>query len=189
LSCIGKVVEKVITEVLSEEAKRRGLLCDGQFGSSKGRTAIDAAAIMIDRPHSAWKNGHLTGVLLMDILATIPHMAQGRLVNLSMVRQMDGDLIQLMPSCLAERMVKMIFECNTMESHLVEAGVLQGSPVSPTLFAICTSGLIKWVEEYVSEALGLTIVDNLGWVVTGSDVNLIITILERCAAKSTEWAR
>ena len=60
--------------------------------------------------------------------------------------------------------------------------------MSPILFAIYTSGLIKWVEEYVSEAEGLYFVDDLCWVGTGSDVNHVVSILERCAAKSIEWA-
>jgi len=81
----------------------------------------------------------------------------------------------------------MIIEGNAMERHPVEAGVPQGSPVSPILFVIYTSGLIKWVEEYVSTE-GLSFVDDLGWVATGSDVNQVVTILERCAAKSMEWA-
>jgi len=93
-SCIGKVVEKVVAELLSEEAGRRGLLSDRQFGSRKGWSAIDAAAIMVDRGHAAWTNGHITGVLLMDIKAAFPSVAKGRLVNLMKVRQMDGDLIR-----------------------------------------------------------------------------------------------
>jgi len=48
LSCMGKVVEKVAAELLSVEAERRGLLSDGQFGTRNGRSAIDAAAIMVD---------------------------------------------------------------------------------------------------------------------------------------------
>jgi len=36
-SGMGKVVEKVAVELLSEEAETRGLLSDGQFGSRKGR--------------------------------------------------------------------------------------------------------------------------------------------------------
>jgi hypothetical protein len=51
-----------------------------------------------------------------------------------------------------------------------------------------TSGLIKWVEEYVSGAKGLFFADDLGWVVTGSDVNHVVSILERWGAKSIEWA-
>jgi hypothetical protein len=50
-----------------------------------------------------------------------------------------------MESFLSERTVDMIIYGNDMERHPVEAGVPQGSPVSPILFAIYTSGLIKWV--------------------------------------------
>jgi len=146
LRCMGKVVEKVVAELLSDEAERRGLLSDGQFGSRRGRSAIDAVAIMVDRSHAAWKGGHIAGVLLMDIKAAFPSVAKGRLVNLMKVRQMDGDLIQWTESFLSEKKVEMIIEGNAMERHPVEAGVPQGSPVSPILFAIYTSGLIKWVE-------------------------------------------
>jgi hypothetical protein len=55
LSCIEKVVEKVVAELLSEEAEGRGLLSDGQFGSRKGLSAIDAAAMMVNRAHAAWR--------------------------------------------------------------------------------------------------------------------------------------
>ena len=93
LSCMGKVVEKAVAELLSDVAKRRGRLSDGQFGSSRGRSAIDAAAIMVDRAHAAWRDGHIAGVLPLDIEAAFQSVAKGRLVNLMKVRQMDGDLI------------------------------------------------------------------------------------------------
>jgi len=81
LSCIRKVLEKVTAERLSEVAKRRGLLSHRQFGSRKGRLAIEAAAIIVDRTHAAWTNGYRTGVLLMDMKAAFPSVGKGRLVN------------------------------------------------------------------------------------------------------------
>jgi len=101
---------------------------------------------------------------------------------------MNEDLLRWMERFLSERMVEMIIEGNAMERHPVEAGVPQGSPVSPILFAIYTSELIKWVEEYVSEAEVLSFVDGLSWVATGNDVNHVVSILGRCAANSIEWA-
>jgi hypothetical protein len=186
LSCMGKVVEKVAAELLSEEAERSGLLSDGQFGSRKGRSTFDAAAIMVVRAHAAWTNGHKSGVLLMDINSAFPSVAKGRLLNVMKVREMHRDLLRWTDSFLSERTVEMIIEGNAMDRHPVDAGVPQGSPVSPILFVIYTSGLIKWVEEYVSEAEGLYCVDELGWVATGSDVNHVVSIVERCAAKSIE---
>jgi hypothetical protein len=151
LSCMGNVVEKVATELLSEEVERRTLLNDGQFGRRKRWPAIDAVAIMVDRAHAAWAYAHITGVLLMDIKASFPSVSKGRLVNLIKFRQMDGDFIRETESFVSERTVEMIIEGNAMERHPVQAGVLQVSPVSPILFAIYTSGLIKWVEEYVHQ--------------------------------------
>jgi len=100
---------------------------------------------------------------------------------------MDGDFIRWTGSFLSERAVVMIIEGNAMEKHPVEAGVPQGSPVSPILFAIYTSGMIKWVAECAS-AKGLCFMDDLGWVPTGSDANQVVMILGRCAAKSIAWA-
>jgi len=77
-------------------------------------------------------------------------MPKGRLVNLLKVSEIDGDLIRWTQSCLPERMVEMIIEGNDIETHPVDSGVPQGSPVSPILFAIYTSRLIKWVEDYLS---------------------------------------
>jgi len=154
LSCMGKVLVKGAAELLSVEGKRRGLLSDRQFGGRKGRSAIDAAAIMVDRAHAVWTNGHITGVLLMDIKAAFPSMAKGRLLNLMKVMQMDGDLVRWTESFLSERTVEMIIKRNSMDRHRVEAVVPQGSLVSPILLVIYTSRLIKWVEEYVSEAGG-----------------------------------
>jgi len=105
LSWKGKVVEKVAAELLSEEAERSGLMSDGQFGCRNGRSVIDAAAIMVDRTHAAWTNGHITGVHLMDIKAAFPSVAKGRLVNLMKVRQMDGDPVRWTESFLSERKV------------------------------------------------------------------------------------
>jgi len=90
---MGKVVEKVVAELLSVEAERRGLMSDGRFGSRSGWSAIDAVAIMVDRAHAAWRDSHIAGVLLMDIKAAFPSVAKGTLVNLMKVRQMDGDYI------------------------------------------------------------------------------------------------
>jgi len=88
------VVEKVAAELLSEEVERRGLLSDGRFRTRKGRLGIDAAAIMVKRAHAAWTQGHITGVLLMDIKAAFSRVANGRLVNLLKVRQIDRDIIR-----------------------------------------------------------------------------------------------
>jgi len=162
LRSMERVVEKVAPELRSEAAESTGLLSDSQLGSRNGQSAIDAAAIIVDSALAACTYHHISGVRLMDIKAAFTSVAKERQVNLTKVRKIDGDLVRWMESFLLEGIMAMMIEGNAMERHPVEAGVLRRSPMSPILFAIYTTGLIEWVEEYGSEAEGLTCVDNLG---------------------------
>jgi hypothetical protein len=143
---------------------------------------------MVERAHAAWKDGHIAGVLLMEITAAFPSVAKGRRVNLMEFRQMNGDHIRCTESCLSERAVEMIIADNAMERHPVEPGVQQCSQVSPIPLAFYTSGHIKWVEKYISKAARLCSVDDLAWIATESDINHTVSLIERCAAKCIEWA-
>jgi len=51
LSCMGKLFEKLVAELLSDESETRALLSNGQFGIRKKRSAIGTGAIMVDRAH------------------------------------------------------------------------------------------------------------------------------------------
>jgi hypothetical protein len=73
--------------------------------------------------------------------------ARGRLINAMKAKWIVGDLIRWTGSFLSDRMVEMVIEGNVLQSHPVEAGIPQGSPVSPIVFATYTAGLVKWVEE------------------------------------------
>jgi hypothetical protein len=45
---MGKVVQKLVTELLFDKAERRALLRQGQFGSRVKRSAINGSAIIVD---------------------------------------------------------------------------------------------------------------------------------------------
>jgi len=121
---------------------------------------------MVVKAHEAWREGHIAGVLLMDIKAAFPSVRRGRLIHTMRRKGMDGHLIRWTARFLPDRTVEIQIEGNGMERHPVEADTPQGSLVSPILFAIYTSGLIKWVEERVAGAEGLSFVDIVGWVAT-----------------------
>jgi len=123
LRCMGKVVEKLVTELLAEETERRGQLTDGQYGSRNSRSAVDSSAIMVDRVHAACSEGHIAGVLLTDINASFPRVGRGRLMHTIRGKGMDGDLIRWTASFVTDRMVEMVIECNVMERHLGEARI------------------------------------------------------------------
>lgn len=76
------------------------------------------------------------------------------------------------------RNLEMIIDDNAMERQPVEAAAQLGSALSPILSVILTSVLITVVARYVS-AKRQSFVENVGCRATGSDVNHVITILDR----------
>jgi len=181
LSFIGKSIEKVVAEQQSNKAEKRAPLSDGPFGSRNKRSAINAAAIMVDRSHSAWNEENIAGVLVMDIKAVFPSVVRGRLIQAMKATRIDGDLIPWTKTFLSARTVDIVVQGKVLQSHSVEAGVPQG------LFPIHNAGLIQLVEERV-QATSLCLIGDLGWVATGKDVNQVVKKLEACAVESIEWA-
>ncbi len=55
LNCMGKLVEKVVAEQLSQFCESHQKLYVGQIGARKGRCAVDAVAIMVNSIHKAWE--------------------------------------------------------------------------------------------------------------------------------------
>jgi len=124
LSCMEMVVLKKITEQLSEEAEWRGLLSNEQFPNRKRQSAINAAAIMVNRAQAEWMTSDITAVILIDIKAAFPSIAKGRLVKEKETKHVDGDLMRWIDSVISERMVEMIIECNATMRHQLKAGVV-----------------------------------------------------------------
>lgn len=87
-----------------------------------------------------------------------------------------------------ERLLEMVIEGDAMVQYHVQASVPQASPVSRILLAIDISEQTKWGEVYVSQAEGISLVDNLRWVATGRNINQVVTMLDRCVAWSIVWA-
>jgi len=85
----------------------------------------------------------------------------------------DVDLIGWTANCLSDQTVEMVIERIVLERGPVEAGIPQHSPVSPILFSTLTSGLISQVQDTICAIDGLTFVDDVRWMATGSDVSQI----------------
>ena len=74
------------------------------------------------------------------------------------------------------------------EAVSVTTELPQGSPISPALFAIYIADIHDAVGERVEDSRGISYVDDVTWVVEGTDVDDVAEELERCAAASLEWA-
>ena len=70
----------------------------------------------------------------------------------------------------------------------VTTGFLQGSPISPVLFAIYIADIHGAVEGQVEDSRGISFVDDVTWLAEGTNLNDVVDKLERCAEASLQWA-
>lgn len=67
LNCLGKVVEKLVVDQLLQFCEDFRTLHKRQMGARKRRSAINAAAILIQQVDNSWENKKIAGALLMDV--------------------------------------------------------------------------------------------------------------------------
>jgi hypothetical protein len=152
LNCLGKVAEKVVANKLSDLVERRDLLHEGQFGSRKGRSAIDAVAVLMNRTQEAWKRREIAAVLLMDVKGAFDHVSRGRLLARMVELRIEPNLIRWVGSFMENRRIRMVVDGCELAERDIQTGIPQGSPVSPILFAIYLSGAFTAVEFSVEGA-------------------------------------
>lgn len=73
-----------------------------------------------------------------------------------------------------------------IQRHWVDAGIAQGSPMSPIVCAIHASALIQWVEEKVSRVEDLSFDEEVVLVWKGCDLDDVVRKLEVCASMSID---
>ncbi|CAJ2513419.1 Uu.00g015380.m01.CDS01 [Anthostomella pinea] len=67
LSCMGKVIKKVIGNRMIETAETHGLLPEGQMGNRKDRSTEHAIRIVVKTVHTGWSYSTVATLIQLDI--------------------------------------------------------------------------------------------------------------------------
>src|SRR5271154_29236 len=186
LNCLGKVVEKVAAELLSKLCERLELLYNGQFGSRKKRSSIDAVAKLIATVEQAWKHKKIAGALFIDIKGAFPNVDRPRLLARLIELGIPGDLVRWIDSFLSNRKVQLSIDGQLCPSRDIDCGVPQGSPISPILFILYISGFFDAIEAKVPVS-SLSFVDDIGLIAIASSIREITNTLEQAGQKAIDW--
>ena len=187
LDCLGKVVEKTVAYILSNQCERTGALNPGQYGSRPQQSALDAVGLAMARTQQTWSHGKMVGALFMDMAAAFPSVARDCLIRRMRDLRLDENLIQWTDSFMQDRWVIMNVNGQDGERERVVTGLPQGSPVSPILFGIYISEVHEAVQGKVQESAVISFVDDVTWFATGPNAAVIRERLEACARESILW--
>jgi hypothetical protein len=111
LNCLGKVMEKVVAEMLSIHCEGQGGgLHNGQYRCRKGRSTIDAVGMLVAHVQKAWAQWQVARALCMDVEAAFPSIARDCLAPKMRKIGVDECLVMWILHSMMERRVHMVLD-------------------------------------------------------------------------------
>jgi hypothetical protein len=146
LSCLGKVLEKIVASRMQEALKESPeLLPARQFGS---RTTSEALEFMLDKVYSAWAEGKLVTIMRLDISGAYDNVWRQALLQTLADKGFPPWIVDMIRSFLSDRTASFHLPGIVSERFHLNTGVPQGSPLSPILFLFFAAPLLERAKTY-----------------------------------------
>jgi ribonuclease HI len=187
LNCLGKLVEKVATLLIEDYCEMSQAFHKGQMGSRRYHCPIDAVASLIHTVETGWQQKLFSGALFIDVKGAFDHVNPNMLISALETAGLDYDLIKWAVSFASDRKVSILIDGHQGPIHPIQAGIPQGSPVSPILFLIYLRGVFQAIENQLPDIHLLSYVDDIGIVAQGSSVQDISLQLQQAAEIALDW--
>jgi hypothetical protein len=144
LSTLGKILEAVIAERISHAAETFGLLPTNHFGARKRRSAEQALLLLQEQIYKAWRNRKVLSLVSFDVKGAYNGVFKERLLQRLKARGIPENLVRWIGAFCSRRTATIVVNGYTSEQReLPQAGLPQGSPLSPILFLFFNADLVQ----------------------------------------------
>jgi hypothetical protein len=173
LSTLGKLLEAVVADRLSFAVETYGLLPANHFGARKQRSAEQALLLLQERIYSAWRSKKMVSLVSFDVKGAYNGVYKDRLLQRLRARGIPSDLVNWIGAFCSERTATIVVDGQVSAVRdLEQAGLPQGSPLSPILFLFFNAdlvqqridqngGAIAFVNDYTAWVVGATAAENM----------------------------
>ena len=187
---LGKVIESVMTEIVSYLVEEYQLLPPEHFGGRPGRTTEDAMIILTERIYRAWRAGEIYSVVFMDVAGAFNNVHHKRLLDNMRKRRMPPFVVKWTESFLKDRVTQLRFNGVMSRDIRIEAGIPQGSPMSPILFMCYNAELLEIPVAYPGvKVQRWGFIDDIAFGVQGMSDEGNAWILQQMLEDAEGWRR
>ncbi|KAF5648576.1 hypothetical protein F52700_892 [Fusarium sp. NRRL 52700] len=146
LSCLGKILEKIVASRMQEALKSNPhLLPARQFG---WRTTSEALEYMLDKVYSAWAEGKVVTIMGLDISGAYDNVWRQALIQTLADKGFPRWIVNMIQSFLSDRTASFHLPGIISDPFDLNTGVPQGSPLSPILFLFFAAPLLQRAKTY-----------------------------------------
>ncbi|KAM4067555.1 reverse transcriptase (RNA-dependent DNA polymerase) [Hirsutella rhossiliensis] len=188
LPTLGKVLESVVAERISHAVEAHGLLPTNHFGARKQRSAEQALMLLQEQVFTAWRNRRILSLVTFDVKGAYNGVCKERLVQRMRARGIPESLLRWIGTFCSNRTATIQINGQISEvQSLPQAGLPQGSPLSPVLFLFFNADLVQ--QRIDRHGGAVAFVDDFTAWVTGPTAQSNRKGIEAIVEKALDWER
>ncbi|KAF4230065.1 hypothetical protein CNMCM8980_005994 [Aspergillus fumigatiaffinis] len=188
LATLGKILEPVVAERISHAVETHGLLPTSHFGAQKQRSAEQALVLLQEQIFTAWRGRRILSLISFDVKGAYNGVCKERLLQRMKARGIPEDLLRWFEAFCSERTATIQINGQLSEAQsLPQAGLPQGSPLSPILFLFFNADLVQ--RQIDSQGGAIAFVDDFTAWVTGPTAQSNRQGIEAIINEALEWEK
>ena len=191
LNTIGKVIETTIANRLRNGLEDNNKLPDTQMGARRNSSTASALELVTETVHTIWQKGqglYVATALSLDIAGAFDNVSHPRLISNLRKKGAPEQLVKAIESFLERRTSTISITGYTSELMNVEAGIPQGSVLSPILFLVFAAGLLEVTHKPLQRKIALGFVDDTTLIAYGKTTKDTCRQLETVHEECLKWA-
>ncbi|GAA6044975.1 hypothetical protein JCM8097_003760, partial [Rhodosporidiobolus ruineniae] len=183
--CVAKVLEKVVARRLGYLSEEGRVLAKNHIGGRRCRSVEDALACVDDTIRRQWRNGNLVVGLAIDGAAAFPSLRWEQLEKDMKKRGVPRPARRFVSSFLQHRRITLKLKDALLDSPA--HGLPQGSALSPILYCLYNSEVVKAFETTRSTAYGW--IDDVNAFAWGRTAEEAVRTLNSRLPRIESWSR